>query len=645
MIARAARALTRRLGFWSDALRAAGGGCCVSDAELACALVPGANATVFFFDANSRERLACRFKADCPDTAAAVVAWADRICLHQCDLLGSGPADMGDPIRWRRDFVTGREWVRSFSPLLPVQYGDGSDIKRVWELSRCQHFAVLGEAYALTGDEKYAREWVAQMSDWERENPPLMGPNWMVPMEASIRIVNWIWGPAFMGDSPAFDASAQSVFRKGVLSHARFVLRHLERYGNHRFSNFVGLVFCGVCCPEFKEAADWRRAGMAGLCGELAKQVGSDGCHFEGSLPYHRLVLEMAASCALLLERNGEALPAEAMAEIGRMLEFSAAALEPNGFAMQVGDADDGRLQELTPLDKRDHGYLLHLGAVLTGESRHKTADKPHPEAFWLMGEDGLAAYEQLPLAGAPSPSRAFADSGFYVMRSNRIHVFVSCRRPHALDTGAHAHNDHLSFTLSLDGQEVIVDAGTGTYTGDLGERHRFRGSAAHNTVTVNGAEINPIKESDPFRLKDEARCRVVEWECAEREVALTAEHDGYARLGVRVQRRFVLDRAAHVLRIRDRVEGKGEHEVVWRFLFAPETQAVLDRGIVRLTAGGAETVIQLPAGLECRIDPGLYSPSYGVRQRTSRLVVAARGKLPMEAEFVVRPGGRGDAR
>ena len=209
-----------------------------------------------------------------------------------------------------------------------------------------------------------------------------------------------------MGDSPALSDEARKVFYRNLLSHGRFIMRHVEPYGNHRFSNFVGLVWLGVLFPEFKEAGDWREAGLKGFCEELERQVRSDGVHFEGSIPYHRLVLEMAATTWLLLRRNGIELPAASQDAITRMFHFTAAYLpgplrDASGprtarFAPQVGDADDGRLQELTPLDKRDHSYLLSLAAVLTGRSDFKTTDKPHPEAFWLLGEEGLKVYDAL---------------------------------------------------------------------------------------------------------------------------------------------------------------------------------------------------------------------------------------------------------
>ena len=49
-----------------------------------------------------------------------------------------------------------------------------TDVKVPWELSRCQHFPLLGQAYWLTGDERYAREYVDRDRRLDRAQP--VGP-------------------------------------------------------------------------------------------------------------------------------------------------------------------------------------------------------------------------------------------------------------------------------------------------------------------------------------------------------------------------------------------------------------------------------------------------------------------------------------
>ena len=106
---------------------------------------------------------------------------------------------MGEEIDWHIDFKSGHRWNTStyFKRIQPAAYPGGFDIKVPWELSRCQHFSRLGQAYWLTGDEKYAQEWVAQVSGWIETNPWPYGVNWASTMDVSIRIINWLWGLAF----------------------------------------------------------------------------------------------------------------------------------------------------------------------------------------------------------------------------------------------------------------------------------------------------------------------------------------------------------------------------------------------------------------------------------------------------------------
>ncbi len=96
--------------------------------------------------------------------------------------------------------------------------------------------------------------------------------------------------------------------------------------------------------------------------------------------------------------------------------------------------------------------------------------------------------------AGADELPRA----GIFVLANDRLHAVVRCGDVGQNGNGGHAHNDTLSFELSLDGRPLLLDSGTYVYTSDPRERNAFRGTAAHSTVVVAGEEINPI---DPTRL------------------------------------------------------------------------------------------------------------------------------------------------
>jgi len=91
-----------------------------------------------------------------------------------------------------------------------------------------------------------------------------------------------------------------------------------------------------------------------------------------------------------------------------------------------------------------------------------------------------------------------------------------------------HGHADTLSFELSLFGQRVFVNSGTSQY-GENDERQRQRGTAAHNTVVINGENSSEVwggfrvarraYPSKPFIAEDD------------KSVVVVASHDGYKRL------------------------------------------------------------------------------------------------------------------
>src|SRR5439155_26939822 len=186
------------------------------------------------------------FAARFADRVAAIVHDADRALGHEFDLLGSGPVNLGPKLPWHTDFKTGREWPVEYAPRRDyLELDRPSDVKVPWELSRCQHFTTLGQAYWLTGDERYAREFVDQVRDWIARNPWGCGVNWACPMDVALRAVSWIWGFYFFADSaPCRSRAFRRIFVRSLYLHGAYVATHIGRgdvNGNHYLCDGVGL--------------------------------------------------------------------------------------------------------------------------------------------------------------------------------------------------------------------------------------------------------------------------------------------------------------------------------------------------------------------------------------------------------------------
>jgi len=604
---------------------------------------------LFFFDESDIDFFR---KASFPEKQT-IIKDADSVCNHDFDLLGSGKTNVdgeGGKIDWHKDFKSGVRWDPSvFYTDIPSIKGDGRDIIVPWELSRVQHLPTLGKAYQLTGDEKYAKEFVDEVIDWIDSNLPGYGVNWRCTMDVAIRVVNWIWGYNFFRDSPHISDGFLLKFLKSLHIHERHIMANLERrsrvreFGtsllihrrpimaslhrswtritnNHYLSNIVGLVYLGIMLPEFKKARKWLGFGMKELIREMGKQVYPDGVVYEGSISYHRLQTELFLSSTLLCLKNGITFPRWYMERLEKMTEFVMYYTKPDGTAPQIGDNDDGRLHILASYggwDKRDHRYLPSIGAALFNRADFKwMAGQFHEEAFWLLGAQQLEGVNQYP------KSNAFPDGGFYIMRKNRLYMVTDCQPNDILAPSGHRHNSRLSFELFAYDKSFIIDPGAYIYTASKDMRNLFRSTKYHNTVVVDNEEQNRFREDVMFYMNYDAAVRVNRWETTDEFDFLDAEHYGYQRLKQPVvhRRQIWFDKVNSFWIIKDVLSSEGVHQFDLYFHFAPmELQFGQDYSLSLKTKTDGANIALIPVekeGLSVEVTNGWISYSYGVKER-----------------------------
>jgi heparinase II/III-like protein len=613
----------------------------------------------FFVAAADRDEAAAAFDAAYPDGRGDIITRAEAVLRHEIDLLGSGPRQLGARLPWHTDFKTGREWPLAYCT--DIEYNEldrPTDVKVPWELSRCQHFARLGQAYWLTGDERYAAEFAAETSDWIDANPFSQGVNWACAMDVGLRAVSWIWGFHFFAQSRACaDSAFRRRFLRALFLHGEFIVRHLEKAdlnGNHYLCDGVGLVFLGCFFRRARAAGRWLALGRSIVEGEIFSQTTADGVDFEMSTAYHRLVLEAFLTSYLLLRRHGLDPPAACWDRLARMSEFVAAYTKPDGRAPLIGDADDGRVQTLGPQETNDHRYLLSTAAIVFDRGDFQTAAaRCWEETFWLVGADAPDRFARIRAGSDGGGSIAFPDGGFFVLRTADAHVVVDCGDVGFGGRGGHGHNDILGFELFMNGFNVVTDCGAYLYTASREWRNRFRSTAFHNTVQIDGEELNRFISPDAlWQLRYDARPAGATMGVGPRADWFRGAHRGYERLSPPVShtRTIVIDKERPRVLVADAIAGGGSHELVWRFHLDPAVTAVVDGGDVRVSRGGRDVWV-LPTlsadRLALSLEAGWVSPRYGVKVPASVIVWRAHAEIPFEASFLfaaerVSPGERG---
>ncbi|EIP98222.1 Heparinase II/III-like protein [Opitutaceae bacterium TAV1] len=388
-----------------------------------------------------------------------------------------------------------------------VARGVASNPEWQWQLCRMAFWADLGQAYESTGDERYARAWVAQLRSFALQCPPpetrphRPGTAWRT-IECGIR-TRWSWPAAWHSFllSPAVTDDDLVFFAWLYLQHGRFLQKFPSANGNWLTMEMSGLHMCGVLFPEFREARAWRLFAINKIHENFNSQFLADGAQYELSPGYHEVATGNILAIPDLARRVGrtDEIPAGYIAMIERALDFDLNLMTPDRSLPPFNDS--------WPLDIRR-------------QLRGALDFFPKRDDFRWAATDGR---EGRPPAGT---SHAFPDAGYYVMRSGweRDANYL------VLDAGplgaGHVHQDKLNLVLWAWGRELLFDSGGGSY-----ERSKWRDygvdTYSHNTVLVDGQpQRRPTRGPSTTAADTRAAAR---WQTsAERDFAAGTYTEGY---------------------------------------------------------------------------------------------------------------------
>jgi hypothetical protein len=587
--------------------------------------------------------------------AARIVAIAERVLHGRFDLLGYRNLGFGDPIDWRLDPVAGRRSsLAHWSRIDHLDFGAVGDHKVIWELSRHQWLITLGEAYRLTGDEKYARSAVGYLRQWLRDNPAGTGINWASSLEAALRIISWSWAIFLFRGSEALSPELFVRMLEGVAVHAARVEKYLSYYfapNTHLTGEALGLFYAGVLYPELQRAHHWRELGARILIEQCERQILPDGVYFEQSVCYQRYTAEIYLHFLILAERNQVTVPRAVMQRVERLLDVLLALRRPDGALPDIGDADGGWLLPFVPRAADDAGGVFATAAAFFGRSDLAwAAARPAPETVWLLGPARYKASRAIEPTPPARRSRSFSDGGYVVMRSgyeNDAHQLIFDVGPLSSPKSGHGHADLLSIQCSVFGEPYLIDAGTYCYTSEPRWRDFFRSTAAHSAITVDG-EAQALS-TGPFQWKNHPEARLRRSIFGEEYDFADAEHHAYGRLAdpVTHRRRVIFIQRRYWLVVDDLL-GSAQHRIDVRFQFAPIAVAVESdqwirargqqgRGLLIRNFASAPVGIEILTGATEPIQ-GWISPEYGRRVPAPVLLCSAETKLPLRIITLLLP-------
>jgi hypothetical protein len=466
----------------------------------------------------------------------------------------------------------------------------------------------LAHAFTVTGDIKYRHAWKQLVESWIAQMPVGCDSSDV----AARRIQNWIYAWNAFSRSYDFDSGFEDQIVSRLAAEVSYLRAHLTVERNHRTLELYALFIAALALPELDHDGLLEFA-VAELHRNLLTDVRPDGVHREQSTHYHMTALRSFLGARENAARFGLEFPAGYDERLVKACEFLLHVQRPDSLIPALSDADTGNYSD-----------LLELAATIFDRADFLYAA--------TAGKQGCAPAKTCV---------SFAAGGYFIQRSgwgsgttsfkDEKYLVLDCG---PLGDGGHGHYDLLNIEVAANGRPVIIDPGRYTYA-DNDWRHRFKGTAAHNTVCVDDLDQVPYRRGKP-------RARLAEGRLLERFTAPGLDMlCGEVRSPVyeAIHTRWIFFVAGEYWLIVDSLRGSVPHKYDLRFHL---TAGALNH-CTRITTPhntGIRTpdMVLLFDGPNCSCSHGWISARYGIKEAAPVVSVVSTGKENVDFYTLIAP-------
>ncbi len=486
-------------------------------------------------------RSIAKFYNNNSDLKENIIEKANSILNHEFSFFNLNKVNIGNDIKWNMDYSSMKSCPTDLYNKL--NYRDShniGDIKYIWELNRFLHFYPLIEAYTITRDDRYADEIIKQIYNWINNNPYLMGINWTSSLELAIRLISWSYAINTLNLSGyKIPEIVMLELINSIYQHTHYINNHISAYSsanNHLIGEAAGLCISGCLYNLGAISKKWRKKGLSILLEELDKQFFNDGMNKEQALAYHCFSLDFYILSFLILEKNGHKIPKKAWDKLNKIVNVLMHFTDNNFNIPNIGDSDDGYVTGFITDYKKNILSLFNTGAILfnSPEYKYKAKESLDIKNLWYFGAESIDKHNAIKPEKPAEKSKLLKESGYYIFNHDNIKAYFDIGNLGFLSIAAHGHADALSFCLSVNDTEFLIDPGTYAYHSKKEWRNYFKGTAAHNTVMVD--DLNQSEIGGNFLWLKKANIYLEKMLSNNNFEYIRAWHDGYIKQKAKVK-------------------------------------------------------------------------------------------------------------
>ncbi len=341
------------------------------------------------------------------------------------------------------------------------------------EWVKCYEGLDLAYAFSVNGDTTYLSAWIDLVTSFCDQVPVGYDSSDV----SARRMQNWLYAWQRFAATPGFPGLPGEFITQlseRLLADADHLAANLTKERNHRTLELYSLLLVGIAFNEQERALN----ALELLADNAVADISEDGVQRELSTDYHGLVLRSLVGAIVNCRVAGLDIPDRLIQRANLAATVAMHWQRPDGITPAVSDGDETDFRQL----------LLLASEVL---------DRADLRFVATHGADGVRPDETCP---------TFSIGGYAVQRSGwgdgRLafeNEWWALMDIGPIGAGGHGHYDQLSVLLYANGSPLVVDPGRYTYEDEAdGWRHYFKGTAAHNTVNVDGLDQTPYRRGKP---------------------------------------------------------------------------------------------------------------------------------------------------
>jgi hypothetical protein len=472
----------------------------------------------------------------------------------------------------------------------------------------------LAHAYTVTGEPDFLTSWEDLVLSFCEQVP--VGHD-SADVSAR-RVQNWLYAWARFAAAPDFVGlrhGLAEVLTERIGADVAHLAEHLTAERNHRTLELYTLFLVALTLDTGGCSAE---AALDLLADNAAADVWDDGVHRECSSDYHLIVLRSLVGAVANARQAGLQVPAALVDATQRASDVALHLQRPDGLTPALSDGDQGDFRDLlelaaTVLDRPDLAWAASGGRSGRPPARRAVS---FPTGGYHVQRSGWG-----------EGARAYADERFAVLDCG------------PLGDGGHGHYDQLSVELAGGGRPLVVDPGRYTYAeDDEGWRRHFKGTAAHNTVTVDGQDQTPYRRGKPRGPVSTARllARFTEpgLDVLQGEVCSPVYDAVHIRTLALVDDDYWL--------VHDSLRASTPHSYQARWHLTPDAKdhTFVEYGSDQVTVTAPGVVLAVPRWCgDVTVECGWVSPTYGVKLSAPVVVVSVTGRADADIFTAIMPG------